>query len=185
MSHKVISRPFLTDYLWFMSAAANGYDDAFSATQVWRAFRNATVKGKHARSDADVAAAAEHMADARRHAEAEAAADAARAQPTITPEPASEADGGACQCSCPPGRGFGYCFEMPEVPLSSRFHHVSSYLFTFLSRLPKGTPPNDAGCAAVDATARRFCPYIHKQLTDPLCTPNWPGIGSDLPLIDP
>ena len=129
---------------------ANGYDDAFSVTQVWRAFRNATVKGMHARSPGDEAAAAAHMADARRHAEAEAAGDAERdadrAKSDAKVEASDEAGGGACQCSCPPGRGFGFCFEMPA-----------------------GTPKSDAGCAAVDATAPRFCPGVGvpKQCNDP------------------
>ena len=90
-----------------------------------------------------MAAAAEHMAAAARHTRVEAAADAARAaartkaDDEIDDGAGKNKAGGACQCSCPPGRGFGYCFEMPE-----------------------GTPPNDASCDIVDATAPRFCPAV-------------------------
>jgi hypothetical protein len=84
------------------------------------------------------------MAAAARHTRVEAAADAARAAARTKADDEidhgageNEAGGGACQCSCPPGRGFGYCFEMPE-----------------------GTPPNDASCDIVDATAQRFCPAV-------------------------
>ena len=130
---------------------ANGYDDAWSATQVWRAFRNATAaKGGDAASMEDLLEVEkfqrQHMAAAMRHSQDEAAA-------AVPVQPAMESDaidrggrGGSCQCSCPPGRGFGYCFEMPE-----------------------GTPPNDAGCNIVDTTAPLLCPDVGvpKQCHDP------------------
>lgn len=55
---------------------------------------------------------------------------------------------GSCQCSCPPGRGFGYCFEMPE--------NIS------------GTP-SDETCNIVDTTAPLYCPGVGvpKQCHDP------------------
>jgi hypothetical protein len=162
---------------------ADGYDDAFSATQVWRAFRNATapnsstwqedpssVSQQHCSMARLLHSASasrclrsqtapcvqvarlqvQHMDDAQRHSldEETAQTSAVVASTHVSGDESGIANSadrpragrGSCQCSCPPGRGFGYCFEMPEMPENATL--------------------NDATCDIVDTTAPLLCPGV-------------------------
>ncbi len=96
----------------------------------------------------------EHMDDARRHSLDEQATQTSAATAPMHESGDESPDRprvgqGSCQCSCPPGRGFGYCFQMPE--------------------LPKNVTPSDETCNIVDTTAPLYCPGVGvpKQCHDP------------------
>ena len=105
---------------------ADGYDDAFSATQVWRAFRNHTVVKPELKQAYEAAHPQTHQ-DVEDNERQDPEQDQEQ-EPAVVSR--RKGGGGSCECSCPPGQGHGFCFAMPE-----------------------GTPPNDAGCDAVLHTA--------------------------------
>ena len=126
---------------------ADGYDDAFSATQVWRAFRNHTVVKPELKQAYEAAHPPTHQ---------EQEENNERREPEQEPEQDEEVasrrkgGGGSCECSCPPGQGHGFCFAMPE-----------------------GTPPNDAGCDAVLHTAPLYVRKPLPALVPPLACPSF------------
>jgi hypothetical protein len=143
----------------------DGYDDAFSVTQVWRAFRNYTIVNRRSWPDSpssstesppsppSAAIAPDDYAELRRPLPAPPPPSlwqrghlpsehrhrtAARANRTAASS-GGGGGGGFCTCACPPGRGYGACFEMSA-----------------------SNPPNE--CSAVGSTAASHpaavCPAV-------------------------
>lgn len=97
---------------------ASGYDDAFTATQVWRAFGNIT---QLMRDDADLGSGADPVFVVEAHRGTSKWSSytwpsdgrnglGGDAAPTSVST--HNGDGGACYCYCPPSMGFGVCFNM-------------------------------------------------------------------------
>eukprot|EP01047_Picozoa_sp_COSAG01_P008783 COSAG01_NODE_351_length_18449_cov_34.646886_10_plen_557_part_00 len=116
----------------------DGYDDAFSVTQVWRAFRNYTIVNRRSWPDSPPSSAESPPSPPSAAITPDDYAELRRPLPTAPPPPslwqrghlpsdhrhrtAARANltaassggggGGFCTCACPPGRGYGACFEM-------------------------------------------------------------------------
>ena len=91
---------------------ADGYDDAFSATQVWRAFRNHTVVKPELKQAYEAAHPQTHQEKEENNERREPEQDQEQ-EPAVVSR--RKGGGGSCECSCPtscdtnmtipPGRG--------------------------------------------------------------------------------
>jgi CubicO group peptidase (beta-lactamase class C family) len=109
----------------------DGYDDAFSASVLWKALDEATLPGSSSSAAAAAAAAAAFAsastattaaaaATAATAASAAASASAIVATATLaSPPPSPLPPYGSCSCACPPGRGFGGCYALTSPPNGS------------------------------------------------------------------
>ena len=166
-------RPLLPHFRRFQ-VTAQGYDDGFGSTQLWRSIGNITASLEHARRhgvslavrtdraravDTPLAAAAEPKAPrkagaapARRvydEAAMPAAAAAAVAAANVTTAPT-----GSCSCRCPPAMGFGVCFNLrgptsPDAPCGSVLQYAGDVCPAHGQPRQCRGSPYDEDCAAV------------------------------------